>query len=111
MRSRSSSLLMPWLFALLLICMQQFALLHPYSHNNDWQKTTTNQTSDQKDSIPHTTSCAQCLAIAGIDHTVASHALAIHNASEGYSFNPTLPMRIVVNHFQAYLSRAPPSLT
>lgn len=115
MRSRSSSLVMPWLFALLLICMQQFALLHPYSHNNDWQKSTTNQTSDQtsdqKDSIPHTTSCAQCLAIAGVDHAVTSHALILHSASEVFSFNTAMPSRIVGSHFQAYLSRAPPSLT
>ena len=105
------SLVLPWLFALLLIWMQQFALLHPYTHNTDWQKSSTNQTTDQKDSLPHTTSCAQCLAIAGVDHAVASHALIIHSASKISGFIATMPVRIAVSFFQAYLTRAPPSLT
>jgi hypothetical protein len=105
-------LVQPWLFALLLICMQQFALLHPYTHIADWQKTATHQPSNnQKDNLPHSQSCAQCLAIAGIDSAVASKALAIHNVSDVFVFCTTLPSSFVVAYFQAYLSRAPPSLT
>jgi hypothetical protein len=108
MRFRS---IRPWFFALLLICMQQFALLHPYTHVPDWQKNATNQPSNQKDNLPHSQSCAQCIAIAGIDSAVASKALAIHNVSNVFAFYTALPKSIVVAYFQAYLSRAPPSLT
>jgi hypothetical protein len=103
-------LIQPWLFAILLILMQQFALLHQYTHVADWQKNTTHQPANQKDNLPHSQNCAQCLAIAGIDSAVASKTLAIHSVSNVFSFCTTLPQSIVVAYFQAYLSRAPPNL-
>jgi hypothetical protein len=99
---------LPWLLTLLLIFMQQFALLHPYSHSNDWHKNATHQPSNQKDGLPHSETCTQCIAIAGVDSAMASKAFTLQNTTHTFTFYTALLPSLVVIFFQAYLSRAPP---
>ncbi|HAF00917.1 MAG TPA: hypothetical protein DCO68_01580 [Methylophilaceae bacterium] len=100
---------MPWLFAILLACVQQFALLHPYEHLTDWKKSSTNQPVNQKDKLPHSGNCTQCMAIAGVDSAVALKVLVLHTSSASVLCDVFVLPSIAITHFLAYRTRAPPS--
>lgn len=98
-------LFLPLFFAALLAFTQQAAVIHPYSHAEDWQ-----ETSQHGKQAPHPPSCAKCVAYAGMTGFIGVTALTTHILSAQLQvLAANLPDYLAAT-LLPYHSRAPPFL-
>jgi hypothetical protein len=95
--------LLPGIISFLLLFSQQVAVVHPYSHSEDWQK------SSQRDKqSPPENECPQCLALAGVASAIGSQGVAIHTPVANFALWLAEPPAIHASTSLPYRSRAPP---
>ncbi len=94
------------LFVFLLLFAQQQALVHPLEHFTDAQQ----QSSNHKNTLPHSDSCAKCSALAGVASALTSKSRSVIVLNTTFELISSATQSLFTEPFQSYQSRAPPYL-